>query len=179
MRYESIADIFTANAKTRERTIALAASISDVEAKTLPDDEKWSVQEIFEHIAIVDGGTIRIAERLLNAARESGNMSDGSFSLSDDFSQRSAAIAGLKVEAPERVRPTGQVSISDAMATMAANVSGFDSLRDDLEKYDLTGAKFPHPFFGDLNAAEWLVVKAGHEARHTAQVERLLEKIRN
>ena len=38
--------------------------------------------------------------------------------------------------------------------------------------------KFPHPFFGELSATEWLVLLGGHEARHTAQIERILSGIR-
>lgn len=179
MKYESISDIYSANAKTREQTIALAESISDAEAKALPDGEKWSIQNIFEHVAIVDSGAIRIAERLLSSARESGKLSDGSFSLSENFSERSAAIADRKVEAPDRVHPTGSLEIRDALAKLEANLPAFHALREDLETFDLTVSKFPHPFFGDLTAAEWLVVRNGHEARHTAQIDLILARIRS
>ena len=45
------------------------------------------------------------------------------------------------------------------------------------EAYDGDTVKFPHPFLGELSAIEWLVMKGGHEARHTRQIERILEKL--
>ena len=178
MKYESIADIFTATEMVRERTRSLASTISDDEAVALPEDEKWTVQEIFEHIAIVDNGATRIAARLIEASRASGKLSDGSFTLSSDFTEKSGRISAMKVEAPERVHPTGEVSIRDAISKLDANQPDLEALKADLETLDVSEAKFPHPFFGDLTAAEWLVVKTGHEDRHLAQIETVLQKIR-
>ena len=61
---------------------------------------------------------------------------------------------------------------------MNANATSFDMMRSDLENFDLSEPRFPHPFFGDMTAAEWLIVAGGHEHRHTKQIERLLAKIR-
>ena len=61
---------------------------------------------------------------------------------------------------------------------MNANRPVFDALRATLEKYDVSEPKFPHPYFGDITATEWMVVAVGHEQRHTKQIERLLAKIR-
>jgi len=51
-------------------------------------------------------------------------------------------------------------------------------MHDDIASHDVSNHKFPHPFFGDLTAAEWLVMLGAHEARHTKQIERLLTAIR-
>jgi len=86
-------------------------------------------------------------------------------------------VAGLKVEAPERVQPTGEATVAQSLAKMDETSKTFDSLRSDLEEFDLSHHKFPHPFFGDITAAEWLVLAGGHEARHTKQIEKLKEKL--
>jgi hypothetical protein len=178
MRYESIADIYSANAKIRERLIETLNGVTSKEAPMLPDGEKWSIQHIVEHISIVDTGTLRICEKLLDRARFTGDLAEGSFTLSPETDKKFAMIRDIKVEAPERVQPTGNVAISESLGRLATNAEALNSIRSDLEHHDLTEHKFPHPFFGELTAAEWLVVKGGHEMRHTSQIRRLLEKAR-
>jgi len=34
--------------------------------------------------------------------------------------------------------------------------------------------KFPHPYFGDLSAIEWLVLIGGHEVRHLRQIKGMI-----
>ncbi len=178
MNYNTIADIYSANAKIREGLTATVANISDSEVVALPDGEKWSIQQIVEHVSIVEHNIARICAKLLHAAKSAGKLSDGTVSVSAAYSERSAEAANLKLDAPERVQPTGEVTIRDAFEAMRATSAAFDTLREDLEHYDLSEPKFPHPFFGDLTAAEWLILAGGHEHRHTRQILRLLEKIR-
>ena len=177
MKYESIADIYSAHELAIERLNATVANIAQREANALPDGEKWSIQQIVEHVAMVEQGVSRICAKLLETAKTVDEPSDGSFVLSDEFSAKSTKIAGLKVEAPERVHPSGNVSIADALEHIKANKLTLEAMRPDLERYDLSHAKFPHPFFGDLTASEWLVMLGGHGSRHTDQIGRILDKI--
>lgn len=178
MRYESIADIYSANAKFREHFLSVVSSVTADEAVAVPDGEKWSIQQIVEHVGIVNYGMSRICAKLLAASATEGKASDGSFSLSAGFGSGLAVSADRKVEAPERVLPTGEVSIETALGNFAAVNADYESFRPDMEKYDLTGHTFPHPFFGPLNAGEWTVMRGLHEHRHTRQIERRLEQLR-
>ena len=174
MRYETIADIYSANQKIREGLKATLAQIQPDELTALPDGEKWSIQQIVEHVAMVDSGTARICGKLLEGAKAAGKSSDGTATISADFGEKIAAIADLKVEAPERVQPTGNVTIAESFEKMSDNREAFDEMRADLERFDLSEPKFAHPYFGDITAAEWLIVAGGHELRHTKQIEKLL-----
>lgn len=178
MRYESIADIYSANQKIRGQFAATVGGISPEDAVILPDGEKWNIQQIVEHVSIVGSAVAKICAKLLAGAKEDGIPSDGSFTLSANFGERAAAIAVTKVDAPDRVHPTGEISIAGSLATLAAATEAFDSLRPDMERYDLSAHTFPHPFFGPLTAAEWLVMAGLHEQRHAAQIEGLLTKVR-
>lgn len=178
MNYETIADVYSANQKIREAFTSAVTSISADEATVRPDDEKWTIQEIVEHVSMVDNGAARICAKLLEGARAANKPSDGTLKISPDFGGKSVAIADIRVEAPERVHPTGNVTIDEAVAAMEANISAFDKMRPDLERLDLSDHKFPHPFFGDMTAAEWLIVAGGHEMRHLKQIEKVLEKVR-
>ena len=178
MRYETIADIYSANLNVRDALAATVSGISPDEATAVADGEKWTIQQIVEHLSMVDSGISRICDNLLDEARSIGKPSDGSVILSPDFIDKAAVVDDVKIEAPERVQPTGNVPIAGALDKMNANRPAIDAMRSDLEKYDLSGPKFPHPYFGDITAAAWLVVAVGHEQRHTKQIERLLAKIR-
>ena len=178
MRYECIADIYSANEKIREGFIAIVSTISPDEAAVLPDGEKWTIQQIAEHVSIVESGISRICAKLLESARADGNPSDGSFSLSENFGTRAGEIAQMKVEAPERVHPAGDVSMAESLERLESSSISLKALSRDLNHFDFSEHTFPHPFFGPLTAGEWLVMAGLHENRHRQQIERILEKIR-
>jgi hypothetical protein len=178
MKYESIGDVYSANKRIHDRLRPVVAGISEREAIARPDGEKWSIQELVEHISIVESAIAGICSKLIEAAKADGKPADGTLALSEGLMQKWAGASDVKLEAPERVQPTGNVSIAGALEKMAANRDVFDAMRNDFETYDLSRSWFPHPYFGDLTATEWLILSGGHEARHTAQIERLLEKIR-
>ncbi len=178
MNYESIADIYSANAKARENLYATLEGISESEATTQPDGEKWSIGHVVEHISMVETGVSMICSRMVEAAKADGKTSDGSFSLSEKFRENLSQLATARVEAPERVEPTGEVAIQDSLTKLTAATATLETLRSDLESTDVTGHTFPHPYFGPLTATEWLVIAGLHERRHTGQIESLLTKIR-
>lgn len=178
MTYETIADIYSANDKIRESLRATLDDITTDEAASLPDGEKWSIQHVVEHISMVETGISKICSRMIEAAKADGKTSDGSFSLSEKFRENLAQLATARVEAPERVEPTGEVAIADSVSQLSITTDALKSLRADLESTDVTAHTFPHPYFGPLTASEWLVIAGLHERRHTSQIESLLTKIR-
>jgi len=178
MNYQTVADIFSANSKFRDRLSEVLSDVSEDEAALLPEGEKWSIQQVAEHLALVDIGIGRICAKLIDASKAGAVASDGSFSVTEAFSRRARELAVLKVEAPDRVQPTGDVNIAESLDRIEANRAVFESLRPDFEKLDFSEPKFPHPFFGDLTAGEWLVMAGLHQHRHGKQIENLLEKMR-
>jgi hypothetical protein len=177
MKYESIADIYTANEKVRERLKALVERLTPEQTTALPEGEKWNVQQIVEHISMVDESTAKICAKLLKKAQEAGQTNDGGVSISDGFVEKGQEIAAIKVEAPSFVQPTGSKSIADAIAKLDETSGRVAEMRTLFETVGCSGFTFPHPFFGDISAQEWLALKGGHEMRHIKQIERLLEKI--
>jgi hypothetical protein len=178
MKFDTIRDIYAANRSVRERLTGVLSTLKPEEATAKAESGSWSIEEIVEHLTMVEFGTARICTKLVGEAKKQGKLSNGRVELAAVFAERSAAIANQRLEAPERVYPTGKVSILESFERMEANTKLFDDLRPDLERYDLSQQKFLHPYFGDITAAEWLVILGGHELRHTKQIEKLLEKIR-
>ena len=178
METRTIAEVYETNKNIHDQLVATVGSLSNEEVTALPDGEKWSIQQFVEHIAIVDDGMAKICAKLLGEAKTLGVAGDGRAVLSEEFGTKSGVIAVMKVEAPERVRPTGNVSINEALEQMKASAEVFATLKPDFETYDNSEHKFPHPFFGPITATEWLVLAGGHKMRHIKQIEKLIERVR-
>jgi len=177
MKYETIEQIYDGNAKIRGRLKQLLSSLTDEQISALPEGEKWTIAQIVEHVTIVDESTMKICAKLLQKAQGAGQTSDGRVAISDAFLQKGAEIAKIKVEAPSFVHPTGEKSVAESLAKLDETAEKLASMRELFESVDSCEEKFPHPFFGDISAQEWLALKGGHELRHTRQIENLLTKI--
>lgn len=179
MKYDTIADIYSANEEARRRLLDRLSGVSEDEAGLVPDGETWSINQIAEHLAMVDHGIARICRRLIAQAKEGGHLANGEMAISSEFWERIERLAVEKVAAPEQVHPKGDTGIGESIALMHKNRAVFEELRMDMETYDLSAPKFPHPYFGPITAVEWLVIAGGHELRHTEQIERRLKLIRD
>ena len=178
MEFNTIADIYAVNQKVGGRFREFANSISETEAHAELDGEPWTLAALIEHVAMVESGISRMCAKMISGAKAQGTPSDGSYRISDGFRSALAENEGAKFEAPERVRPTGGVAIAESLAKLDQTGAELAAMRSDLEAYDVSAFTFPHPYFGPLNAAEWVMLSGGHIARHMAQAERLLEGVR-
>jgi len=177
MNNQTISDIYTNNDKIHEKTKQFIESLTDEQIAALPEDEKWTIAGIVEHIAIVQDGMTKISAKLLTKAQTAGSKpADGTARISENFASKAAEAQNLKFEAPDRVRPTGNQSITESLAKMDETRRALEELRPLFESIECSEFKFPHPFMGDLTAHEWLALIGGHEARHLKQIEKMLNK---
>lgn len=177
MSQESIHAIYTENRNIRGRFIETINAISDQELHAVPDGEKWPIAHIVEHVAIVEEGMSKICNKLLREAESAGARANSAPQLSESFVSR-ASDTNVKLEAPDRVRPSGQKPVAESLARMEGNRKKLEEIRPMFEAWDSENFKFPHPFFGDMSAVDWLSLIGGHEERHLKQIEKLRDKIR-
>lgn len=176
--YQSIADIYAANETVRRQLTERVETLTTAQQTLRPTEDSWSVAEIMEHLSIIEQNMVRLIGMLLNKAESaSTDASAGArpfkpFTL-DHFVE---TIRDKKLTAPEQVRPNGQVALADALANLQSTRATIESFRPRFEAAaDLETASYPHPAFGELNAAQWLAFIGHHEARHLRQIERLLD----
>ncbi|MEP6850552.1 MAG: DinB family protein [Acidobacteriota bacterium] len=177
MDYKSIDEIYAANLCFRETLGKTISVIALNEAKVRPADEKWSIEQIVEHISIVDEGMSRICGKLLAEAQKAG-LKGGEVAISEVFRNYTQNGEEIKLEAPERVVPTGERGVDDSLTKLNENLAAYENLRPIFLEFDGINPKFPHPFFGPLSAQDWLVMSGEHMKRHTRQIEKILNKIR-
>jgi hypothetical protein len=176
MNSRSIDEVYEKNDAMGTRLEALIGSLDQEQLDHLPKGEKWTIENIVEHISIVEAGMVRICAKLLRKAEADDKRADGTISVSDSFLEKTIEIARIKLEAPEIVRPTGERSISESIEKLQENRIQLQELKSAFEKFDSSDQRFPHPFLGDLSAGEWLMLIGGHKARHIKQIERLAEE---
>jgi hypothetical protein len=177
MRTETIEEVYARNAALGERLKMLVDSLPKEKLNHLPDGEKWTICNIVEHISIVESSIVKICAKLLSKAESDGTLADGAISVSDAFGRKALEIATTKLEAPDFVKPTGEAKVEDSLRVCDENRQKLDEIKPLFEKFDSNIHKFPHPYFGDLSAGEWLNLLGGHKMRHIKQIERLAEGI--
>lgn len=178
MEYKTVEDIYAANASIREKFKGSVAALTEEQLNAHPPGiNEWSVAQIVEHVAIVNGGALRICSKLLGKAEAAGKTNDGSVFISPEFVEAASSAVGQKLEAPEMVLPTNNLPIADSLAKLDELQGHYDQLKEKFETVDGVDAKFPHPYFGDLSAQEWLLLSGAHEIRHLKQIRRVLEAI--
>ena len=175
---KTIAEIYAANDKVREKIKNTVSALTDEQSSVLHEGEKWTIAHLVEHIAVVETGMAKISAKLLKQAQAAGNQADGTAKLSEDFARKAAVVRDQKLEAPEMVRPTGNKTIAQSLKKMEENQQMLEDLRPLFESVECSDFTFPHPAFGALTAHEWLTLIGGHQARHLRQLENMLEKAR-
>jgi DinB superfamily len=176
MNYTSVPQIFEVIDETRVRLYQLVEGLSDEQARARPLPDAWTATEIIEHLAIIEGRLLKMMTMMLTKAESAGAGKKDApveiepFSL-DEFIERSL---NEKYTAPEAVRPSGEVSLTDALAKLRRSREELHSLRPRIEATDLSSLTYPHPAFGPLNFYGWLAFIGVHEERHLRQAKNLL-----
>ncbi|MCA1566812.1 MAG: DinB family protein [Acidobacteria bacterium] len=199
MIYQSIADIYAANDSVRREFTARVENLSEAQQTFRPAEGAWSIAEIVDHLSITEQNMVQLIGILLKkseGAAEAGiNPGDGGgaaaaaaaaaggdartgapapafqpFSL-DNFLEQ---VRDVKLTAPERVRPGGNVTLADALTNLRRTRAAIDAMRPRLETSDLSAATYPHPAFGEFNSVQWLAFIGHHESRHLRQIENLM-----
>jgi uncharacterized damage-inducible protein DinB len=179
MNYQTIAEIYAANETIREKLHETVSNLTNDQLIFRADKNTWTITEIVEHIYIVEGGMASIASSLLQKSSAEKIENNGSANISEEFLKKTALIANRrerKAVAPERVVPTGRFSVAQSLEKMKENAKLLNHIRKGLETVNTQKAKFPHPFFGDLTATEWVALVGGHELRHIDQIEEILSQ---
>lgn len=156
---------------------ALFQSVSDLTEQQLDykaTDDGWSISDVLHHLALSDEANVKLASLMLKQAEEK--------SLPPDPAPDASMLACLdhlteplntKVKAPDRVAPRSHLPAEQSIARLKASREKLMSALEQLGQYDIGQLTFPHPFLGDLNTYQWLMMAGRHESRHVAQINKI------
>ncbi len=157
--------------KLRTTAGELAAELerlTDAQWEWRAADGRWTVQEIVEHLILVERGLPLLLRRTMQApATERGEV------LTDEqVWTRMVGPAIRRAQAPERVMPGG------AWRDRAAAAAEFARLREETIRYAETTAdplreRWLQLLPGQLDGVQTLLMLAGHLLRHTRQLQAL------
>ena len=176
MDIASVEEIYQHNTEIRQNTFRILEMLTEEQAAGRIAGQKWSLAAIVEHIAIVEESTVKVCARLLKKAEADNDLADGLVHISDNFRSKARDIHEEKLEAPQFVQPKGDQTVAQSLERMRQTASRVDELKSLFAEYDSSTRKFPHPYFGEISAQEWLLVTGLHEKRHTDQLKRLLSE---
>ena len=140
-----------------------------------PVADRWSVNQVLEHLSLVESlFTHRIAGAIEKARQEGLGP--------EQATERAPLPANIETivadrenrrQAPEAARPQGNLDsdtawqrIEQARAVLHDTIVAADGLA-------LSTVIESHPFFGPLTVYQFAELIAAHEARHTAQIREL------
>ncbi len=166
----STADRVVMHTRLAQAAVGFLASIdglSEAQWRFKPAADRWSIAETAEHIVATDkliGGFLIGGMPPLGARPDSAAAMDRRIvTLLADRTQR--------FDAPAVIQPAGKY------ATQSDLVAAFVETRNDLNDFlaqtraPLRTVGVPHPAFGPMDGVQWVILVAGHEQRHTQQIE--------
>jgi hypothetical protein len=176
MTYNSVAEIFDAIDDTRQRLSQRLAGLTGEQENFRPASGGWSIAEIVEHLAILEGRLLGLVNVMVSKAEKSGLQRQPEETHFTPVSLDQIVARSLKEKyvAPETAQPQGGINVKDSLERLSQSRSSLRDLRPRIEATNLTSAHYPHPAFGPLDAYQWLVMIGVHEDRHLRQIEALI-----
>ncbi len=154
--------------KTRQFLLDEVAGLSEAQANFKPAEDRWSIAECAEHIALSEDflrGAVGQAMQAPAAPERKEELKGKEDQVMQFVTDRSQ-----KFQAPEPLRPTGRWD------SLEATIEAFKASRKETLDYahstpeDLRSHIVAFPT-GDMDAYQFLLFLSGHTERHTLQIQ--------
>ncbi|HWC99375.1 MAG TPA: DinB family protein [Candidatus Sulfopaludibacter sp.] len=156
--------------KTRERLVEAVDGLSIEQWQFRQADDRWSVAQVVEHLALIEGRIQGLIARIGQGAEAEAGRDDAAMDalILEQVPQRTG-----RINAPPFVQPAGRWSGLEALGKFVEARTGTIGLLDSVEC--LRGRVLPHPVFGPWDGYQWILSTAAHTARHTLQIVEIRE----
>jgi uncharacterized damage-inducible protein DinB len=171
---ESVATTLSLLDAEREGLLAAVERVPPDLRDQRPGAMRWSIAEVLEHLVTVERG---IAKLIATRGRQPPPPDAPTPVLLDAPRIATLRNRGERLEAPERVRPSGSVTAADSLTALAAARAALRQAVLDADPAILERSTHTHPVLGPLCLRDWAQFVAHHEARHTAQVLEISEAL--
>lgn len=158
--------------QVRRDLLAVADRVPVEKWRTRPPQGGWSAAELIAHLTMVEDAIVSRAEKLVQSEPR-----PAPFWKRLHVPPQVAEWRFPKATSPIPLDPS-LVGEKDAMlARFAASRQRALGFLDASRQRDLTRWRYPHPFFGSLNAYTWFKTIYHHEIRHTKQLREIVQSI--
>ena len=147
---------------------AFLCSVAEVACRVRPAENRWSVLECAEHIAVAE-------EVMLGLVTGERKARDPDAPKRDERILRSGTDRSTKFDASDQSQPRGRFStVGEAVAHFQAvrerTLHLVEQTREDLRA---TEVKHPHRAVGVISTYECLLLMGSHVQRHALQIEEI------
>lgn len=173
-----IAEVLTyldTNRAALERTLK---EVPPASRERRPASERWSVAEVIQHLALVEG---RITELLASRIEEARSVKLGiendASPVAPTFDFARVADRQRPVVAGEAVLPTAPLGADAAWAMLEERRAKLRALVVSADGLPLAKVTAPNRVLGPLDGYQWVLFIGAHEARHTAQIREIVTQL--
>lgn len=172
---KKIQEIVDRNSQIREKVLGSISDLNDAQLNFKSEGSDWSICDIIHHLALTAEANGKLMSNLLKRAREENLPPDPSPEDSEIHSADEvfARVAEPRFQAPDRFVPHSHLPVEESIARLTESRVRTLEAVEGLASYDLNQLTFPHPFAGDLNGYQWMLMAGGHEHRHGEQIKRM------
>jgi len=149
----------------------LKDSLTDVTDKIYkihPEEGKWSIQQILEHLSVTEKGVLFMGQGQTTETDRDPSISIHKVRdfLSDQTNKR---------QAPTPVRPPGKdKAMSEFLKIIEETRSAFIEQAESKGWHSILDA-FPHPLTGAMTRLEWLYFHIYHTESHLHQIKQIIQ----
>ena len=153
--------------ETRAKFLKSVEGLSEAQWRFKAGPDRWSIAEVAEHIGLSEALILSMIEgQVLKAPAKKPDEGITDEKLIAGVTDRSQKAQAPEVLKPVNKWPTREALVKDFIAARAKTMEWVKTTNEDLRAHAA-----PHPAFGPLDAHQWILLLAGHSARHTAQIE--------
>lgn len=166
-----IQEVLTVLDDARESLSKTIAAIPPALHKLRPAEDRWSVAEVVEHVGMVETRIVQMLKEKIDAARSAGLAQEHDTTSVAPMLDVAAVVSRSKpIAASEASQPRGGLSTEEGLKVLTDRREELRSTIASADGLALGTVEISHPRLGNMNAYQWMLFLAGHEARHTDQI---------
>jgi len=171
--------VFDRLSESRGNLRAAVEAVPPAARAQKPAPERWSINEVLEHLSLVESLFTQRIATAIDKAREEGLGLEQASERAPLPAHIEAIVADRSNArtAPEPARPQGNLDATTAWHRVEQSRA---VLRDTIAAADglaLSTVTESHPAFGALTVYQFVELIAAHEGRHTAQIREITAKL--
>jgi hypothetical protein len=152
--------------KSEQELMKAIDGVSDAQWMYKPAPDRWSIAEVVEHVVLADALLFETAVKSLDGA---ANPKWETTLSKTDLLRRAIPDRARKVDAPAAIRPQQAMTRAQLLSRFKEQRARAAAYVRDTDK-PLKAHTAPNPFFGDVNAHQWLIYIPLHHLRHNQQI---------
>jgi hypothetical protein len=150
-----------------------------VDRHQIQPNGQWSVVNVLEHLAMVEGGVASFFRKRIDDARTTGlGPETETSSVLEQPIFGKILDRSLKIRGSDAARPVSGIDTEGAWRSLEATRLLLREVVTSADGLAIGELTHPHRVFGPLNFYQWLVFVADHEARHAAQIREIGDRVR-